>query len=211
MLDSICQLLDKSTHNLGIVCIPQELDKRMLLRKWFELCDNPIKPPESAISKFACIMCKCILPPELHPPRALCIVVISCRRSEHAVQRLQPPLDTLHTLCVIRHLLKKRISTRSVREKKRAHIVILHQGRYRAYNSLEWKAHIGGLLGDLYSHPDCSVCRFSDFIHRLNGIAVAGRVPRGIEGRADGESDGGRRGSDRLWILSRCELLYQFG
>ena len=44
--DGICQLLDKSSQDFGIVNIAKESNKRMLRGERFKLRDDPLKLPE---------------------------------------------------------------------------------------------------------------------------------------------------------------------
>ena len=52
----------------------------------------------------------------------------------------------------------QRMKWYSVR-KQDTHIVILHQRRHGANDCLQWRAQVGGFLGDFYSHPDRSIRR----------------------------------------------------
>ena len=55
IFDSICQLLDKSTQDLGVIDVPYELEKSVFFRERSKLCDNPIELPGHKMSKWACV------------------------------------------------------------------------------------------------------------------------------------------------------------
>jgi hypothetical protein len=92
---------------------------------------------------------------------------------------------------------KGREEAYSVSRTGHTHIVILYQDGQGSYYCLQWKEHIGGFLGDFDGHPDCIVCCLPASVPSSNGGAIAGRVIGHRECGADGESDGGRRGSKR--------------
>ena len=86
------------------------------------------------------------------------------------------------------------------------HVAILDQDGYGAHDCLQWRAHIGGLLGDFHSHPDRSARRLPIGVFPLVSGTIARCVAEIVEGGADGWSDGRRCRTKRLRIPRRREL-----
>ena len=66
------------------------------------------------------------------------------------------------------------------------HVAILDQDGYSAHDCLQWRAHIGGLLGDFHSHPDRSTYRLPILVFLLVSGTIVRRVAEIAEGGADG-------------------------
>ena len=70
-----------------------------------------------------------------------------------------------------------------------AHVVILYQGGHGAYDRLQWREHIGGFLGDFYSHPGRTVCRLPVRVLIPNSSTIARCFTDIVECGAKGESN----------------------